>query len=464
MSENCKSLLISIKGSLKKVSQLFLATLLIFSLFSLGFSSSIASAAGTPNIISYQGRLSNSSGDLLGGSGTTYYFKFSIWDNATVGSGSQLWPASAPTSFTSLVRQGVFNVNIGDTANGYPDTLNYNFNSSKNIYLQVEVSSDNATFETLSPRQQITASAFSKISESVSGADRASSFGTTTPIGNSAVTIEASSTDAIPLIIRAALGQVADLFKVQNSLGSDIFSINKLGNVFSSQFSAFDRIYIGGTATTTIVGNNATSTFSGGLTVTGGGLNSSGGITITGGSLLSTSNATSTLAGGFDLTDGCYSINGTCIGNSGGTITGSGASGQLSFWSSGSAISSDPSLFWDNSGKQLGIGTITPSQKLDVAGIANVQNYLKTSYIIATSSATSTFAGGLYASLVSAPYFHATSTTASSSLQNLSFTNGQGSSLSLSGGLSLGTALADTYIASASTWNSKLSPFSYYPF
>ncbi|MCI0566317.1 hypothetical protein L0Y46_03935, partial [bacterium] len=77
-----------------------------------------ARAAGTPSIISYQGRLSDSDGDLLGGTGTAYYFKFSIWDNATVGSGTRVWPSSAPSSISLIVRHGVFNANIGDTANG----------------------------------------------------------------------------------------------------------------------------------------------------------------------------------------------------------------------------------------------------------------------------------------------------------------------------------------------------------
>ncbi|MEK7504781.1 MAG: hypothetical protein AAB589_00635, partial [Patescibacteria group bacterium] len=86
-------------------------------------------AQGVPTVISYQGRLADSSGNLLGGSGTTYYFKFSIWDNSTVGSGSRLWPSSAPTSVSTAVRQGVFNVNIGDTGSGYPTALDYNFNT-----------------------------------------------------------------------------------------------------------------------------------------------------------------------------------------------------------------------------------------------------------------------------------------------------------------------------------------------
>ncbi len=90
-----------------------------------------AFAAGTPTIVSYQGRLADASGNLLGGaSGTTYYFKFSIWNVATGGSSgtNRLWPISDPSSVSLTVRQGVFNANIGDTANGYPDTLDYDFN------------------------------------------------------------------------------------------------------------------------------------------------------------------------------------------------------------------------------------------------------------------------------------------------------------------------------------------------
>ena len=190
-------------------------------------------ATGVPLTLGYQGRITDSSGSLLGGSGTTYYFKFSIWDNATVGSGNRLWPTSAPATTTALVRQGVFNVNIGDTVAGYPDALNYDFNTNSTIYLQVEVSANNSSSETLSPRQKISSSAFAQIAGKVSGIGQ-STFGTTTPSSGAIVTIEATTTSAIPALIRASSGQLADLFKIVNSSLSHLFSINYSGGIFAS--------------------------------------------------------------------------------------------------------------------------------------------------------------------------------------------------------------------------------------
>ncbi len=213
----------------------------------------IAEAASVPTILSYQGRLADSSGNLLGGTGTSYYFKFSIWDNSTVGSGSRVWPTSTPTSFSATVREGVFNVNIGDTANGYPDTLDYNFSENSNVYLQVEVSSNGSSFETLSPRQRIGSSAFAQVSGAVSGT-QSSVFGATTPAANSVVTIVASSTTAIPLTIKGAALQSASLFQIQNAAGANLFTVNQNG-----------QLSIGVTTPTTILGDTGTSTFSGGV-------------------------------------------------------------------------------------------------------------------------------------------------------------------------------------------------------
>ncbi|HRH22691.1 MAG TPA: hypothetical protein PLB51_01725, partial [Candidatus Paceibacterota bacterium] len=257
------------------------------------FSIPRAEAASVPSTLSYQGRLTDSSGNLLGGSGTNYYFKFSLWDNATVGSGNQVWPASAPTSFATQVKEGVFNVNIGDTANGYPDALTYSFNSP-NLYLQVEVSSNNVSFETLSPRQSITSSAFAQVAGAVSGTGQ-SSLGTTTPASNAVVTVEATTTSAIPLVVRGTTGQTADLFSVRNSIGTSLFAVNSSGGLLASS---------------SLQVTGATQLF--------------GTVSILGG-------ATTTFANGIELQGGCLKINGSCFTGSGGGsgITGIGPVGQV---------------------------------------------------------------------------------------------------------------------------------------
>ena len=153
--------------------------------------------------------------------------------------------AAAPTAVSATVRQGVFTVNIGDTDNGYPDALSLDFSNGNSLYLQVEVSSDNASWETLSPRQQITSSLFSLLSGAVSGTGQ-SSFGTTTPISGSMVSIEATSTAATPLSLRGIASQVANLFQVQNSAGTNLFVIDNSGNTgigtstATRKFNVFD--------------------------------------------------------------------------------------------------------------------------------------------------------------------------------------------------------------------------------
>jgi len=270
---------------------LFFGTACLFSLTAYG-------ATGPPNVLNYQGRLADASGNLLGGSGTTYYFKFSIWDNATVGSGAQLWPLSAPTSVSAAVRQGVFNVNIGDTASGYPDALNYDFNTNDTIYLEVKVSSDNSSFQTLSPRQRISASAFSRLSSAVSGTTTPSSFGTTTPFGTSVVSIEATSTSATPLSLRGIASQIANLFQIQNSSGTNLVSVTGSGLLGIGTTTPGSLLSVQG------VGNfvsGATSTLYTGFAAPGF-IATSSGFTITGGNILNQTTGTSTVVQGLSAT------------------------------------------------------------------------------------------------------------------------------------------------------------------
>ena len=256
-------------------------------------------AAGTPSLVGYQGRLSDSSGNLLGGTGTNYYFKFSIWDSATINTGNRQWPNVAPTSVPLSVRQGVFTANIGDTTAGFAQALDYDFSSVSGVYLQVEVSSDNVTFQTLSPRQKIGSVPFAQLSGAVSGSDHPSSFGTTAPFGTSVVSVSATSTDSTPLSIRGILSQIANLFQIQDNTGTNVLSVNSTGGISASStlqvsgiskffstldvlglatfdkasstmFSASDSLAVGSSAGTIIRGETtSTSTLAGNLMIDG---------------------------------------------------------------------------------------------------------------------------------------------------------------------------------------------------
>ena len=55
-----------------------------------------------------------------------------------------------------------------------------------------------------------------------------------------------------------------------------------------------------------------------------------------------------------------------------GTITGSGATGQVSFFNGSSTLAGNNNLFWDNTNSRLGINTTTPGANIDLHGTANV--------------------------------------------------------------------------------------------
>ncbi|MBI5469695.1 hypothetical protein HY968_00025, partial [Candidatus Kaiserbacteria bacterium] len=120
----------------------------------------------------------------------------------------------------------------------------------------------------------------------------------------------------------------------------------------STRLSIFDRLYVGDTATTTILGS-ATSTFGAGIQTSA--LN------------ITSSTATSTFANGISLSGGCVLVNGSCLGSGSGSV-GSGSQGQFAFYNvAGTALAATSTLTLLQSGL-LGIGTTTPNAKLTVYG------------------------------------------------------------------------------------------------
>jgi hypothetical protein len=127
--------------------------------------------------------------------------------------------------------------------------------------------------------------------------------------------------------------------------------------------------------TLSVATNTATLSSGGGsVTIAGAGINTVGTagttITVTGTEVDgSVSNELQTLSTGTNtltLSDGGGTV--TVDTDPGDDVTGSGASGQVSFWTGGQTQSGDNGLFWNNTDKRLGIGTNSPGAPLQVRG------------------------------------------------------------------------------------------------
>ena len=120
------------------------------------------SYAGVPQLINYQGKLTDKNGAPV--SDSSYNAEFRVYDSPT--GGTMLW------SETTLVNtsKGIFNVILGDV-NPFPATFFYD---NPIIYLAVKISTDNE----MSPRQRITSVGFA-----LSAADKPVTTSTTTTAG-----------------------------------------------------------------------------------------------------------------------------------------------------------------------------------------------------------------------------------------------------------------------------------------
>ncbi len=107
-----------------------------------------SSYGGAPGKINFQGRVTNNTGAVLTG---TYVMQFALY--SALEGGSPVWSEEQSV----LIMNGIYNVSLGNEGN----LLTADFFSGGNAYLEVEICEVGGTpCETLSPRQQLTATAY----------------------------------------------------------------------------------------------------------------------------------------------------------------------------------------------------------------------------------------------------------------------------------------------------------------
>src|SRR3989338_9183250 len=262
-----------------------------------------------------------------------------------------------------------------------------------------------------------------------------SRLGTTTPIGSSFLTVQATSTNSILVSLRSFLNQVADIFQIQDSEGNDIFTVSGGGSIGIATSTPSQLLSVQGNA---LISGNL---FVADLIATG--TTKFGGVTYTwpssvvAGNFLQTDSsgnliwASMSVAGGSDAnwsfvsTDGGYlrmasTTNRIGIGTttpyaklSIGSVSGAGVAGVGTTTLALQPVSGQLANILDiydtsgaltsviNSSNNFGLGTTSPSQRLSVGGNGLfsgglfVEGLTQLQAINSSSTATSTFAGGI---------------------------------------------------------------------
>lgn len=183
--------------------------------------------AQVPNLLNYQGRLTDASGNALTG---TYSVKFALYSGAT--GGTALW---SETQSSISVNQGLFNVLLGSVT-ALPTTI---FNAQ--LYLGITVGTD----PEMTPRQQIAATAYALNSGQLGGqpasqyanhataVTSALSTSVTVSTTGSFVTLPLSASVSLASTTNVEVSFTGDTFN--NTAGYHVFTILADGNVIGTQ-------------------------------------------------------------------------------------------------------------------------------------------------------------------------------------------------------------------------------------
>ena len=243
----------------KSFLSLFTATTLLVGLVSVALFPRDSFAAAPPTIISYQGRILNSAGVPITDSSVDIIFRIYDADSG----GTCLWSNSSATCASTTAKSvsltnGLFSENLGDTSTSYAAISEDEFGDNTNVYLDVNIEG-----ESLTPRKQITATAYAVNSSLLDGYDSSTSGGTSSfvPVtdsnGNLVITGDPQSTSVSggSLYINPSSADANEVLFGIGLGGSSRFTLDEDGDVS----------YIGSLSAGDTTGSD-TFTFTSGLT------------------------------------------------------------------------------------------------------------------------------------------------------------------------------------------------------
>ena len=338
----------------------------------------VQAAVGINKQINFQGKVTNSDGtNVTNGS---YTFVFSLYTASS--GGVAVWTETKSLTVTD----GVFRTALGDTQ-ALPGSVDFN---SNNIYLGVNFNSDGE----MTPRIQFTAAPYAFNSDTLDGLDSSSFLRSDTSAAYTAGTLTFNTGTTLSVNGDLAVGDTSVTF----SAGSTVLNFtssngpHQIVTAGTSNFALMPggKVGIGYTAPGTkltiagglAIGNSAgTSAYVTKLAPDGGAIfEGNVGIGTTNPSLATLQVegmirvATTGAAASTNLCLGTNNIISGCSASS--NLSGSGAAGQVTFWTGSNTMAGNNNFWWDSANSKLGIGTSAPINTVTVSGNGNITGNL----------------------------------------------------------------------------------------